>query len=396
MSTKQKRSRGDDNVSENETSNKKHLRGRRAMQDPVVEPTDEQSLRKERSRLAQRTYRNRKESEANSLKAQVETLQLALQKTVRSFTKFQEKAIKSDSLAPAIALELSRTAMEIAGHSHAAHSVGNGGQSDEESSPESSTFTNMAHNKSSSRYQDMTRITEIEESSAGSWDAATNTNDRIRAPAPKSPLSRSTPVISQPSTPTFPWTATQHNLAFTQRFRLACVERGVQLLSDPNLTLATMHPVFSLHLRTMTIEDMRYLAERTLFQKVFADPYGPQSTTALEHPTVFRTVEGNRGVFVGRPWKREADSLAFGCTRTVVDTWLPGFEGEWLEPVDVKEYLESKRVIAEDGQLIGGSRDAVVDLYQLVEYLALRSVCIGLGPAVKKADIDEALDVCMV
>ncbi|KAH7420245.1 hypothetical protein BKA64DRAFT_652710 [Cadophora sp. MPI-SDFR-AT-0126] len=373
-----------------ETSKKTSRRGRRTIQDSVGGPTDEESLRKQRARLAQRTYRNRKETEVNNLKAQVETLQSALKKTVKSFTKFQEKAIKSDSLAPAIALELSRTAIEIASLSHATHSVGNGGQSDEGSSPESRTSTSLTCKRSAGTSENTDPIIVNEGCSAGSLQAATKPKYRTAAPA------LSTPIISQPSSPIFPWTATQRTLTFTQRFRLACVERGVQLLSEPNLTLATLHPVFSLHLSTMTIEDMRYLAERSLFQKVSTDPYGPQSTTALAHPSIFRTVEGDRGIFIGRPWKREAESLAFGYTRTVVDTWLPGFEGEWLEPLDVKEYLEGKRVSVGDGEMINKWMNAVLDLYRLIEYLALRAICIGLGPGVRKADVDRALDVCLV
>ena len=147
----------------------------------------------------------------------------------------------------------------------------------------------------------------------------------------------------------------------------------------------------------MAIEDMRYLAERNLFQKVITDPYGPQSTTALEHPSVFRIVEGNSGVLVGRPYQREVESLAFGCTRTVVDTWLPGLEGEWLEPIDVKEYLESQSVTTQNGgEIMGGAGDATHDLYRVIEYLALRAVCIGLGPAVRQADVDRALNICLV
>jgi len=323
-------------------------------------------------------------------------LQLALQKTVLSFTKFQDKAIKSNSLAPALALDLSRAAMEVACHAQAVHSIGNGRHSGKDSSPDSSTSTSLTRKRIPAGSENVIPDTETEDILAGVSNVAANRNDTNTAAARSSPLQLRSSIHS-PSTFSFPWTASQHHLTFTQRFRLACVERGVQLLSDPNITLSTLHPIFSLHLRSMAIEDMRYLAERNLFQKLITDPYGPQSTTALEHPSVFRTVEGNSGVFVGRPYQREVESLRFGCTRTVVETWLPGFEGEWLEPIDVKEYLESKRVATQNGgEIMGGARAATHDLYRAIEYLALRAVCIGLGPAVRKADVDRALDICLV
>ena len=35
----------------------------------------------------------------------------------------------------------------------------------------------------------------------------------------------------------------------------------------------------------------------------------------------------------------------------IVETALPGFEGEWLEPIDVEEYLEGKGILARSPEL---------------------------------------------
>ncbi|KAH7350545.1 hypothetical protein BKA65DRAFT_241086 [Rhexocercosporidium sp. MPI-PUGE-AT-0058] len=371
-----------------EVRNQKARRGRKAMHDSGVAPKDDSALKKERSRIAQRTYRSRRESEVISLKAQVENLQFALQKTTKSFNQFQQMAIKSNTLSPKLSLELSRAGMEIASYSHTANDIKIGGRTDGASYPDQSEVGSLPCERAAA-VQPMpglaVRTTEI-------GFPATSCDVTV----PQRRVQLTSPFISQPSSPIFPWTASQSDLTFTQSFRLACVERGVQLLSDPNINLTTIHPVLSLHLRTMTIKDMRHLAERSLFQKVPPNIPNPSSRMALEHPTIFRTIEGNGSVFEARAYKREPDRLVFGRTRTVVDTWLPGFEGEWLEPVDVKEYLESKNVVALNDEPSSEGRDVAFIRQRLIEYLALHAVCIGLGPAVRKSDVDKALDLCEV
>jgi hypothetical protein len=54
------------------------------------------------------------------LKAKVETLELALGKIVKSFTKFQNVAIESGGLLPDVALELNRMAIEVVNHANKA------------------------------------------------------------------------------------------------------------------------------------------------------------------------------------------------------------------------------------------------------------------------------------
>jgi hypothetical protein len=45
---------------------------------------------------------------------------------------------------------------------------------------------------------------------------------------------------------------------------------------------------------------------------------------------------------VERPLEMLVETLVFGKTRTRLRTALPGYEGEWLEPEDVEEYLGDK------------------------------------------------------
>ncbi len=277
--------------------------------------------------------------------------------------------------------------MEIAGYSHAAAELQIGEWADDVSRPDESKNTGSSVGASPAvqpHAQPASRIVDI-----GSQPTSSDVTL-----FPKR-AQDSTPLIPQPYSPLFPWTASQPHLTFTQRYRLACVERGVQLLSDPTISIESFHPILSLHLRTMTIEEMRYYAERSLFQKVGTELPKPIPKSIIQHPSIFRTVEGDRSVFVDRKYKREADSLVFGCTRTVVDTWLPGFEGEWLEPIDVIEYLQSKDVMGLDGECGSEGREVVFDKQRFLEYLALRAICIGLGPAVRKSDVEKALEICL-
>jgi hypothetical protein len=113
----------------------------------------------------------------------------------------------------------------------------------------------------------------------------------------------------------------------------------------------------------------------------------------------------------------DVESLAFARTRTIVETALPGFEGEWLEPMDVQEYLEHKGIQVGSAELttvlpltipetdlqpssidIFDSQLSVhaMNLQSLIEYLALSAICIGPGPGMRRDDVDRAIKHCIV
>jgi hypothetical protein len=74
----------------------------------------------------------------------------------------------------------------------------------------------------------------------------------------------------------------------------------------------------------------------------------------LRLPEMYRAVEGARFFdegfngetrqIVERSVSDDLARLVYGRTRTWVVTDVRGFEGEWLEPIDVQEYLEQKGV----------------------------------------------------
>ena len=230
--------------------------------------------------------------------------------------------------------------------------------------------------------------------------------------------------------PLFPYTHST-NLPFALRFRLGALEKAVQLLSSPNLSVGQIHPTLSLHLKWMAVEPLRTLNQNALFRFPHLELYGPNPHPKLPSPDLYRAVEGE-GIIVERKWGREAETLAFAKTRTRVETTMPGFEGEWLEASDVQEYLENKGVLLEGAEVENELRSAIpgsrimqpveagdpttgdahiagccmanqspaanmgikykpLDLQVLVEYLAIAACCIGPAPAVRKADVDRAL-----
>lgn len=328
----------------------------------------------------------------------MQRLEAALQQSIKSFTEFQNVAIESTGLPPNVALALSKAALEIASHSHAARAPGlfehEDGASAESSNGAKETcgVSDIALEQAGSFSNHSDRLSEVR-SAPRSDRVPEHRNHSVALIMSSSHRQPTTSIPSQPLTSLFPWTSSQQNLNFTQRYRLACVERGVQLLTTPDLAIDKIHPVLSLHLKTMTIEEMRVLALQSLYRLVPQDACGPDPAPIYRHD-MFRTVEGNGTILVGRQPKREAKSLAFGCTRTVVETWMPGFEGEWLEPVDVGEYLESKGILkrrTEVGDLGLTYDNARLNIQHFIEYLAMRAVCIGPAPGVRKADVDRAL-----
>jgi hypothetical protein len=200
------------------------------------------------------------------LKAKVEKVELALEEIVKSFTEFQNFAIESGRLPLDVTLELSRTAMGIVNHVNEARTVRSNGR--EQGNIAKST--NSTRDTSNERNGNQKNNEEIDEQiehyipmqvSAMSKEASSDRQDPNISITSK----RSHPptygqagsfITSQPSTTLSPWTSNHQNY-FAQRLRLACIEHGFQLLSTPNIFFPEIHPALSLHLKWMTIHELR-------------------------------------------------------------------------------------------------------------------------------------------
>jgi hypothetical protein len=289
------------------------------------------------------------------LKAKVEKMELALEKTIKSFTEFQNFAIESGRLPPDVALELSRAALRIMNHSNEARAIKINGKEqghmaesiDGTENTSSESNGNLKNDNVDGQMEQYETVQAPAESSqASSIQQSSNNSIVSKRSHPPNPWQTGSSISPQPSTTPFPWASSHQNLTFAQRLRLACVERGLQLLSTPNISFPEIHPALSLHLKWMTIHELRTLTEQSLRGVGQLDLYGPiQHPPVLIHPDLYRTVEGNENVLVNRTPSRDVESLVFGRTRTIVETALPGFEGEWLEPIDVQEYLEDKGIL---------------------------------------------------
>lgn len=158
----------------------------------------------------------------------------------------------------------------------------------------------------------------------------------------------------------------------------------------------------------MTVQDLLVITEHSLAGKLIPTVKKPKpSTIAIVIPDMYRSVEGHHNIMVPRV---NGERLVFGRTRTLVHSELPGFEGEYLEAQDIQEYLELIGVLngsvnhedvwiaASTLEVLGiefDKRDSLVrasiNLQKLITQLAVSAVCVGPGPGVRRADIDQAL-----
>lgn len=129
----------------------------------------------------------------------------------------------------------------------------------------------------------------------------------------------------------------------------ACVIRGISLLQSQDLRATNFlfqDPVLKLPLQSISQKDLLALSTVRVTADInvaFLDaPYVDSPTTIL--PSLLRAVEGDASSAVPRLSPPLLQTLRFGRTRTLVQTDLPGYEGEWLESVDVEEYLAQRGI----------------------------------------------------
>lgn len=169
-----------------------------------------------------------------------------------------------------------------------------------------------------------------------------------------------------------------------------------------------------------------------------------QFTNAIAQllPKLYRQVEGNMDPSqrVERLTGANLQCLAFGRTRTIANVNqldLPEFGGEWLEAVDVEEYLSERGIVlrsedpdcshlrlqlgntpsssmspqsmtmspsdmdspqmshyASEGSMASPLADEntiIVNVDVLIEWLAAKTMCLGLCPAIRREDVDNAI-----
>ncbi|KAH8596213.1 hypothetical protein B0O99DRAFT_707466 [Bisporella sp. PMI_857] len=435
-------------LASNNGSPTKRRAGRPRIEDSSAPTDDVERLRKERIRLAQRTYRSKKDVALNNARIRAESLEKALQQIINAFTKFQKSAVASDQLPPRIALALSETSMEISSYAMQTSSENRTPNRDKFDGNTSNDGGHEAGTKESNEPIMMLNGSKATLLTSEKQNAVTSIVADKRTQHPFS---------GNPSSKHFPWAYNYPTETFAQLLTLACIERGFQLLSTPGMSLLDIHPALSIHLRWMSVQDLRSLVGLIIARKQLPSAHGavpPTFAPELTQPELFRSVEGQHSMFIKRTETLDPEQLVFGRTRTLIRTGLPGFEGEWLEPRDVQEYMEDKGIFIRgeqhmdevmiqvpqpslkalgiqsrpdfyqqelrptfssqtppnsteqqtDGWIPGIDAELIqtslrpptlvsilLNLKYLIQRLSLSAVCIGPGPGVRRSDVDQAL-----
>lgn len=133
------------------------------------------------------------------------------------------------------------------------------------------------------------------------------------------------------------------NLPVSSMLMRACTEIVVSILSDGKALL--IHPqAMALPLQHLGKELLMYssLQRLSLFHlPVFDAQYPPHASVGL--PRMYRVIEGG-SIAVPRIPSPSLQQIVRGTTRTILDTTSAELQGEWLEAVDVEEYLEERGI----------------------------------------------------
>ncbi|KAM5381807.1 hypothetical protein ACJZ2D_002797 [Fusarium nematophilum] len=273
--------------------------------------------RRTRMRLAQRAYRARKEAVRNSETARAERLSRSLDDALATFARFHQQVLGSPGV---------QTSSDVLVHL----------------------------NEAAARMMEIGRDA----------NRAVRFSDPPEAPCPttqhQDPESWPLPTTAAQAAPSLEQTAESTTPAskavtlslqtnspgpspISERIFQACRERIIPLLSSGSVSgswssalalplrflgekVLTMQPLNSLFLH-LAVSDFQYLP----------------SWTAAHLPPMFRVVEGGNQVFPRLP-SPSVQQIVRGRTRTTLMTDFGPVRGEWLEAVDVEEYLEERGI----------------------------------------------------
>lgn len=284
-------------------------------------------------RLAQRSYRNRKQNALVLAKARAEVFEKALDSSIDEFIQFYEQVSKKKSELPdELFMELNKTAMNIVSIARKARTKQGTSASDvnrpyEENAADSNGHASSVH---------------LPSSMIVDWF---NASEKDIAGA------------NQYSTHGEPMAGSSNLVPVSQRLLLACLTRAMGLLQYGNLHILALNPAMLLPLKFDRAED---LLER-VSQRLSGSPDASLADCRYSEgrnaylPKMMRLVEGNLSTLQPRSSPPALESLEFGLTRTMLHTINPEFQGEWLEAPDVEEYLEQRGIFVR----MGSSSDVI-------------------------------------
>lgn len=266
--------------------------------------------RKTRQRLAQRSYRSRKETALTSARSRASELEASLAKAMHSFNQFQSfvASRNGEALPSDVLLQLTKTASELAAI----------GQLSRPASDDQAKSPPITNGQSVEKH----------------WHVSDPNH---------SPIS-------------LKWFDMPDNVAssMAHRFLLACVDRALKLFSLDNPArewpaLGLLNPLIVLERhKPGSLHKLTTIHMGGIIRGQWVDAlYEPHVRDSL--PRMFRTVEGQANIVMPRVSPPNLQSLKFGRTRTLLRTDVQGLQGEWLEALDVEEYLSERGIYIRSG-----------------------------------------------
>ncbi|UKZ95905.1 uncharacterized protein TrAFT101_010716 [Trichoderma asperellum] len=277
--------------------------------------------RRARMRLAQRSYRNRKQNALVLAKTRAEVFEKALDSSINEFIRFYEHVSKKKSELPhELIMDVNKTAMNIVSIARKARTEQGISDSDQTQLPEEGTTVS---NGDASSDRDPSGVIADWLNASGKDLAGADQYSKHYEP-----LASSNPA------------------PVSQRLLLACLTRTMDLLQFGNLHILALTPTMLLPLRFDRAENLLESVSERLSggPKAFLADCRYRDGRNAYLPKIMRLVEGDLSTLQPRSPPPNLERLQFGMTRTMLHTTNSDFQGEWLEAPDVEEYLEQRGI----------------------------------------------------
>lgn len=281
-------------------------------------------------RLAQRSYRSRKENGLATEKARALVYESTLNKVLGSVMEFHNFMSSKRDLPKDVMLQLRKTVSEITDLAQQAQKGDQSPPSVPGQNPhtlsKAKEFVGMSNNsRVSPKDQRPRRISDDVDFASADLASARETS-----------LVLSQQRLNRPS----------RKLPVAQSFLQACLDRTIGMLQPQSQSTRSLFPALLLPLTMYQFDDildwtLRHISRNSRYHLVDSE-YDYTESSAL--PKMLRIVEGGVGAAAPRIPPPHLQRFQFGRTRTRLVTNTPELQGEWLEAMDVEEYLEERGI----------------------------------------------------
>lgn len=152
----------------------------------------------------------------------------------------------------------------------------------------------------------------------------------------------------------------------SERILRACLERVITILSSSSRHASRLLDLtLPLNILGKELPVDEALKILSLFHLAADYQYLPESAVHL--PSMYRVVEGGKNVIRRLP-SPSVQRIMRGKTRTLLATDFPPLQGEWLEAMDIEEYLEDRGIY-----LRGASLSDMANLEELEPQIFTRN-----------------------